>query len=47
MLGEKIASYITEKNKPLIIHTELPNGIYYLQGRNEGAQVMYKICIRN
>lgn len=47
ILGEKIASYITEKNKPLIIHTELPNGIYYLQGRNEEAQVMYKICIRN
>jgi hypothetical protein len=47
ILGEKIASYITEKNKPLIIHTELPNGIYYLQGRNEETQAMYKICIRN
>ncbi|MBK9479167.1 MAG: T9SS type A sorting domain-containing protein [Bacteroidia bacterium] len=47
ILGEKITSFSTEKNQPLLIHTQLANGIYYLKGRNDEEQVLYKICIRN
>jgi len=47
ILGEKITSFSTEKNQPLLIHTQLANGIYYLKGRNDQEQVLYKICIRN
>ncbi|HRH01554.1 MAG TPA: T9SS type A sorting domain-containing protein [Bacteroidia bacterium] len=45
--GVKVASYSAEKNQPLLIHTQLADGIYYLQGRNDQEQIVYKICIRN